>query len=150
VRGACLLLKSFAVTALLRVTAVIEGGAGLALLSFPSTSATLLVGAPLYTLATLTLARVCGIALLSLGAACWLARRDTSPATRGLVTAMVLYNFGVVIILGAAGIWAKPVGVALWPAVVLHGAMTGWCIVSLSIGKPDGGTRCSHGLLHSP
>jgi hypothetical protein len=57
------------VTALLRVTGMIEVGAGLALLSFPSTSATLLIGAPLYTLAILTLARVCGIALLSLGTA---------------------------------------------------------------------------------
>jgi hypothetical protein len=52
---------------------------------------------------------------------------------------MVLYNFGVVIILGAAGIWSKPVGVALWPAVVLHGAMTAWCIISLSIKEQDGG-----------
>ena len=41
---------------------------------------------------------------------------------------MVVYNFGVALILGAAGIGYDRVGVALWPAVVLHTAMTAWCI----------------------
>ena len=41
---------------------------------------------------------------------------------------MVIYNLGVALILGAAGIGADRVGVALWPAVVLHTAMTAWCI----------------------
>jgi hypothetical protein len=53
---------------------------------------------------------------------------------------MVLYNLGAVAILGAAGIWSQPVGVALWPAVVLHAAMTVWCIVNLLSGKPGGET----------
>jgi hypothetical protein len=149
-RGARLFFDNSAVTTLLSVTALIEVGVGLALLLFPSTTATLLVGTPLYALATLTVARVCGTALLSLGAACWLARRDTSLATRGLITAMVLYNFGVVIVLGAAGIWSKPVGVALWPAIILHGAMTAWCVVTLSVGERDGGTRCPRDLPHRP
>jgi hypothetical protein len=42
---------------------------------------------------------------------------------------MVLYNLGAVIILGSAGIRLR--GIALWPAVVLHTAMTVWCIVCL-------------------
>ena len=41
---------------------------------------------------------------------------------------MVLYNLGAVVILGAAGIRSQPVGIALWPAVVLHAAMTVWCV----------------------
>jgi hypothetical protein len=41
---------------------------------------------------------------------------------------MVLYRLGVAVILGTAGIRSQPVGVALWPAVVLHAAMTVWCI----------------------
>ena len=44
---------------------------------------------------------------------------------------MVLYNLGVAVILGAAGIRSQAVGIALWPAVMLHAAMTVWCIASL-------------------
>jgi hypothetical protein len=72
------------------VTAIIELGAGLALLSFPSTTTVVLLGSPLNTPVALTLARVCGAALLSLGIACWLARGDTqNRAARGLVAAML-------------------------------------------------------------
>jgi hypothetical protein len=113
-------------------TAVIEAGAGLALLCFPSATVGLLVGGPLEGPAALTAARVGGTGLLTLGVACWLARGDTqSRAARGLVAAMVLYNLGVASILGAAGIWSQPIGVALWPAVVLHTAMAAGCIGSL-------------------
>jgi hypothetical protein len=48
---------------------------------------------------------------------------------------MVIYNLGVAVILGAVGIRSQPVGVALWPAVVLHVAMTVWCIINLLSGK---------------
>ena len=124
--------SSSSVDALQTTTAVIEAGAGLALLSFPSAAVALLLGAPLETPGALTVARVGGAALLTLGAAFWLARGDTqSRSARGLVAAMVLYNLGVAIILGAAGIRSQPVGIVLWPAVVLHAAMTIWCIMSL-------------------
>ncbi len=124
--------SSRSVDALQTATALIELGAGLALLSLPSAAVALLLGAPLETPGAWTVARVGGAALLTLGAAFWLARGDTqSRAARGLVAAMVLYNFGAAIILGAAGIWSQPVGIVLWPAVVLHAAMTIWCIMSL-------------------
>jgi hypothetical protein len=111
------------------VMAVMELGAGLALLCCPSATAALLVGAPLEAPASLAVGRVGGAGLLALGVACWLARDDTqSRAARGLVSAMVLYNLGAVVILGTLGIWAQTVGVALWPAVILHAAMTVWCI----------------------
>ena len=44
---------------------------------------------------------------------------------------MVLYNLGAAVILAAFGIESRRVGVALWPAVVLHTAMTVWSIVSV-------------------
>jgi hypothetical protein len=117
---------------LFTATAVLELGAGLALLTCPSATVVVLVGAPLEAPVSLTLARVAGAALLALGVACWLARGDAySRAARGLIAAMVLYNFGVAVILGAAGIWSQAVGIALWPAVILHAAMTVWCIASL-------------------
>jgi hypothetical protein len=117
---------------LLIVTAVIELGAGVALLCFPSATVALLLGSSLDIPGAMTLARVAGTALFALGVACWLAQYDTeSCAARGLVSAMVLYNLGAVIILSAAGIRSKPVGVALWPAVILHAVMAVWCVTSL-------------------
>jgi len=95
-------------------------------------TAVLLFSLQLATPVSLAVARVAGVALLTLGVACWLASNDTqSRAARALVTAMVIYNLGVAVILGAAGIRSRLVGVALWPAVTLHAAMTIWCIVSL-------------------
>ncbi|MGC2327047.1 MAG: hypothetical protein WA604_10070, partial [Candidatus Sulfotelmatobacter sp.] len=118
--------------ALYTATAVIELGAGCALLCFPSVSATLLLGAPLVARAALTVARVGGCALIALGVACWLARGDTqSRAAKGLVAAMVIYNLGAVVILGGTGLRSKDIGVVLWAAVALHAAMTSWCMVTL-------------------
>jgi hypothetical protein len=117
---------------LLIVTAVIELGAGVALLCFPSATVALLLGSLLDTPAAMNLARVAGAALFALGVACWLAHYDAqSRAAKGLVSAMVLYNLGAVIILGAAGIRSQPVGIGLWPAVILHAVMTIWCAASL-------------------
>ena len=127
-----LLNSSSSVYALQSATAVIEAGAGVALLGFPSDAAKLLLGAPLDTPDALTVARIGGMALLTLGAAFWLARGDAqSRASKGLIAAMVLYNPGAALILGAFGIGSRRVGVALWPAVVLHAAMTAWCIMSV-------------------
>jgi hypothetical protein len=120
------------VNSLYVTTAVIEAGAGLALLRLPSTAAKLLLGTPLQEPAACVVARVGGAGLLTLGVACWLARSDTqSSAARALVTAMVIYNLVVAVVLAAAGLRSQPVGVILWPAVVLHTAMTAWCVVSL-------------------
>ena len=74
-----------------------------------------------------------GAALLALGVANWFARYDErSYAAKGLVAAMVVYNLGAVVILGTAGILSPPVGIALWPGVVLHALMTSWCVVCLA------------------
>jgi hypothetical protein len=115
------------------VTAVIEMGAGLALLCCPSATVALLVGgAPLEAPTAWTVARVGGAGLLSLGVACWLARGDSqSRAARGLVAAILLYDVAAVAILAFAGIGFGLHGVALWPAVVLHAAMAVWCVACL-------------------
>jgi hypothetical protein len=114
------------------VTAVIEAGAGLALGCCPSFTVALLLGSPLDTLAAVTLGRLAGGALLALGVACWLARGDAqSRAARGLIAAMVVYNFAAVALFVFAGIGLGLHGVALWPAVVLHAGMVIWCIACL-------------------
>jgi hypothetical protein len=105
------------------VTAVIELGAGLALLSFPSATVALLVGAPLEGALRLD----CGHAsveagLLALSVACWQARGggDTqSGAARGLIAAMLLYNVAAVGVLAFAGtgfgLYGRPRGHRSWP-----------------------------------
>jgi hypothetical protein len=114
------------------ISAIIELGAGLALLSYPSVAVSFLVGAPLEGPAALTMARVCGAALLTLSVACWLARGDTqSRAARGLIAAMLLYDVAVAGLLTFAALGMELRGVALWPAVVLHGLMSVWCVACL-------------------
>jgi hypothetical protein len=116
----------------------LEAGAGVALMGEPSAMATLLVGAPLATPAAVSVARVGAAGLLSLGVACWLARRDAhSIAASGLVAAMLLYNVGTVAVLGAAGLQLRPTGIGLWPAVIVHAAMAAWCLADLRISAAE-------------
>ncbi len=117
---------------LLKLTAIIEAGAGLALMVVPAVVVRLLPGSRLDTSAAVTLGRVAGAALCALGLACWLARDDgQSRAARGLVAAMLLYNVATVAVLAFAGIGFGLHGMALWPAVILHAAMAVWCIACL-------------------
>ena len=117
---------------LLAVTAAAEVATGLVVVARPSRFATLLLGSSLDAPAALTIARVAGVALIALGVACWLARSDGhSRAARGLVGAMLFYNTGVAIVLAWAGIGLALSGMALWPAVAFHAAMTAWCITTL-------------------
>ena len=118
---------------LLSVTGILEAATGLALLAAPSALVELLLGTPPGTPAAVTVSRVAGVALLALGVACWLAREDiTGSAARGLVTAMLLYNLGVVAILMLA--WTSPglSGIALWPVVFAHIGLAVWCVACLS------------------
>jgi hypothetical protein len=117
---------------LLKLTAFIEAATGLALIVMPSIVVRLLLGSPLDTSAAGMLGRVAGAALLALGVACWLANDDTQGrAARGLVAAMLLYNVAVAALLAFASVGLALHGVALWPAVVLHSAMTVWCVTCL-------------------
>jgi hypothetical protein len=117
---------------LLGATAVIEVATGLALMIWPSAVAMLLLGASLGTPAGLTIGRVAGAALLALGAACWFARHDgQSRSAAGLIVAMLLYNSAVALFLAVAGIVSGLAGIALWPAVILHAAMSVWCVANI-------------------
>jgi len=113
-------------------TAVIEVGAGLALLVSPALAASILIGAPFDTPADSVVGRVAGAALLALALACWRARDDEhNRAAAGIVSGMLLYNAVAVMVLADAGIVLHMSGIGLWPAVVLHAAMAVWCLVCL-------------------
>ena len=115
------------------VSGVMEVGAGLALLAAPDLAIRLIFGAS-GTQAGVALARLAGGALLSLGAACWLARHDgISAASRALVSGMLIYNAAVValVLTGSLG----SIGLLLAGVTVLHGGMALWCLLLLRAGR---------------
>jgi hypothetical protein len=117
---------------LLTVTALIEGVTGLLLVTAPSFVTKLLLDSSLDGSVGLTIARLTGLALLTLTVACCLARLDRETrAADAMVTAMVLYNVGAGALLAYAGIALRLSGIGLWPAVLLHAVMSAWCVLSL-------------------
>ena len=87
---------------------------GAALLVAPSLVGRLLLGVEL-TGAAEPVARVAGIALIALGAACW-----PGPPRVGMLT----YSAGVTLYLAYLGLAGGLGGILLWPAVILHAILT--------------------------
>jgi hypothetical protein len=74
------------------------------MIAFPAFITTLLPGSSPDTLLATTITRVAGVAILAIGIASWLARFDTqSLASRGLVTALIFYNAGILTVLVFTG-----------------------------------------------
>ena len=96
------------------IASISEATTGLALLLVPSLVGHLLFGAALTGIA-LTVARVTGIALISLGVACW-------PGTP--LVGMLTYSAAVTLYLAYVGFAGGSTGILLWPAVVLHVILT--------------------------
>jgi hypothetical protein len=98
----------------LMLAAVAEAATGMALLVLPSLVGRLLLGEELAGVA-IAVARVAGIALIALGIACW-------PGTPRI--GMMSYSGAVTLYLAYLGFAVGSSGVLLWPAVVLHAALT--------------------------
>jgi hypothetical protein len=117
---------------LLILTAWIEAITGLILISSPSLLAMLLLGTSLKAPAAIIVARLAGVALVTLGIACWLARSDEQrQAVRRMVAAMLFYNCAAVAVIISARFGQGLSGICLWPAVVLHAGMAVWCGTSI-------------------
>ena len=106
---------------LLSVAAVIEAVTGVALIIDPQAVSPLLLGADLAG-AGIAVARVAGIALLSLGLVSWMSRQDAN--NYAVLSAMLTYNLLVTAYLIYLGLGAHLVGILLWPAVGIHAVLT--------------------------
>jgi hypothetical protein len=104
---------------LLAFVAIFEAATGMALILVPSLVAELLLGAALAGVAV-AVARVAGIGLLSLGLACW----PRKEPTHSVLFAILTYNLLVTLLFLYVGIRGETVGVLLWPATVVHAALT--------------------------
>ena len=125
---------------LLIVTAFVEVGAGLSLLVLPSIPLALPLGVSSAAPDALIIARIAGAALLAIGVGSWLARSEPyGPAQMGVLNGVLLYNVAVTALLAYSGSVLRMVGIALWPAVVLHTALAVWCVACLrgGGGPPD-------------
>ncbi len=107
---------------LMALAAILEAVTGVTLMIAPAVVARLLLGSDVSG-AGLVMGRVAGIALLSLGVACWPVRNDVSSFNPTIV-AMLTYNLLVACYLISVGTGRQPVGILLWPGVVLHGLLT--------------------------
>jgi hypothetical protein len=124
---------------LLLVSALMEIGAGLALLAAPSLAIDLVFDFPGME-SGVVLGRVAGAALLSIGAACWWARHDhSSAASRALVSGLIVYNAAIVALVVSAMLGSP--GPMLWAIAGLHGVMAVWCAAALrsAAGRPQSG-----------
>ncbi len=103
---------------ILSFASIVEVGTGLAMSIDPGLVVGLLLGANLSP-EILPLGRVAGVALLTLGLACWPGGQpigSSSPAFRG----MLAYNVLIAFYLAYLGAVAGQGGLLLWPAVALH------------------------------
>ncbi len=107
-----------AIRKLLALAAAVEGATGLALMAYPPVVTLLLLGDRVSG-PGIAVGRVAGIALLSLGLACWPSGKvggGRTPGHRALLT----YNLLVALYLLGIGIRGETLGKLLWPAFALH------------------------------
>lgn len=114
------------------VTAVMEAATGVALIFDPAVPIGLLLGIEGAAKETLVVGRVASAALIALGVASGMSRNaETTSVQQGLLTGLLIYDGSAAAMFAHAGLALQMAGAALWPAVVLHLSMAGWCISCL-------------------
>jgi hypothetical protein len=117
----------------LTLAAVLEGFAGLAFILAPGPTAGLLVGVEPDSVA-LMIGRVAGVALFSLGIACWGASTDVGGAARtGTQNAITLYNAGAGLLLVAFAATGEAGGLVVWIGGILHLALAAAFVVARAL-----------------
>jgi hypothetical protein len=102
----------------LAFASIAEVVTGMALIVVPSLVVKLLFGADIADIAVVT-SQFAGLALLSLGVACW-PRGSASSALAGMLTYSSLATLGL-LYLALGGKWSGPL---IWPSVMLHAVLT--------------------------
>ncbi len=102
------------------VSSAIEVVTGVALIAIPAFVGRLLLGVELPAIG-IVVARVGGLALLTLGISCWPRGVD---APRPAVRALFAYNLVAAVGLGYLGVGAGFDGYLLWPACAVHVLLT--------------------------
>lgn len=102
-------------TMILALTALAEAATGLIFLIFPPLAVRALFGVETAG-AGIIMSRIAGVALVGLGVACW-----PSDSARQQLYGMLTYSILVLLYLLRIGIRGAPVGLLLWPAVIVHG-----------------------------
>jgi hypothetical protein len=115
----------------LMVTALFEAATGVALAAAPSAVVSLLIGSPLDSGTGSLIGRLAGVALLTLGLVCWLARNHQRSSAPGPAPAMLFYNVAAAALLAYARLGVGFSGIGLWPAVAIHAVLALWCIACL-------------------
>ncbi len=113
---------------LLGLAAVLESVTGLGMMIAPAIVARLLLGDALSG-AGAAVGRVAGVALLSLGLACWPGREAVNgvgPALRAMLT----YNTLVTLFLFYRGVGTNGAGSLLWPAAAVHAVLTALFVIA--------------------
>jgi hypothetical protein len=122
---------------LLLLVSLAEAGTGILLIFFPSLTVSIILGSPLDKPVPLTVARIAGVALISIGTACWYARKDVEGiAATGLVRAVIFYNAGIVCVLVYSGTVLGMSAIGLWAVALIHAAIAGWatsCLLKKAI-----------------
>jgi Ca2+/Na+ antiporter len=103
---------------ILGFAAIVEVGTGLALMLGPAIVIKLLLGTEVSGVATL-LGRCFGIALLTVGVACWPGGQRLKSSSQ-VFRAMLIYNMLIALYLAYLGTIGQMTGLLLWPAVALH------------------------------
>jgi hypothetical protein len=114
---------------LLIIIALFEATTGIGLIVIPSTVVSILIGVSLNEPAAILLAHLTGVALITVGIACWLAR-ELDQSARIMVKSMFIYNLSAALFLWYGKMSVHFTGLIV-PAILLHGVLALWCMFSL-------------------
>jgi hypothetical protein len=123
----------------LLITAFVEAATGFCLLLLPDVVFRLLLGVEQATAEAILVGRIAGAALLAIGVASWLARADAStPAQRGLLTGILIYDAAASMLLAFAGAILKLIGALLCPRLpCMQFLRSGVSVVCVRTGLPE-------------
>ena len=105
---------------LLSISAVLECLTGVALLLAPDITIALRLGAKADPVSQV-IARICGVALISISIACWAARTGPDSESRiGTIRAITFYNLGAGLIFVAVAAVGQFHGIVIWGVGFIH------------------------------